>query len=66
MEIRYEVKTILVKKGCTECYDGEMLPNGSMLASSPPQYPHICNNCGARENIRGVKYPRTEYIERIL
>lgn len=43
---------------CTECDgDHEMEWNHITLTVSPPLFPHVCSNCGHRENISGVVYP---------
>ena len=65
MEIKIEVKTFKVILECDECKDGIMIYNGIVLTSNPPQFPHICNKCGEKKNIRGKKYPyiKTEEIQ---
>lgn len=60
-EKRVEVKVYQVTYTCDECDEGEMLAVGFALMSSPPQYPHTCNNCGFTKNFRGIKYPKTVY-----
>lgn len=40
---------------------GAMRHTGECLASSPPQYPHICVDCGAIENVRALIYPCLQY-----
>lgn len=52
-----EVKTYQVDYLCDECDSGLMQPLGSVLTSSPPQYPHGCTNCGARKTFHHC-YPR--------
>lgn len=48
---------------CTECDgDHEMHWNNVTLTVSPPLYPHICEYCEHRENIRGVVYPITRQV----
>lgn len=44
-----------------EC-DGEAKATGQVLTSSPPQYPTVCESCGARCNLL-TKYPVIEYDE---
>ena len=46
-EKKVEVKTYIVRYYCDKdgC-DGELVPDGICLTSSPPQYPHTCNKCG--------------------
>ena len=63
MEKRVLVDTFKVRLFCDDC-DGEMEHEGGYLCSSPPQYPHRCNSCGKRVNVRGKSYPYTEYKER--
>lgn len=63
MEERYEVVTIKVRRRCTECFSGEMVPNGITLTSMPPKYPHTCAYCGHEETYQH-KYPYIEYTEK--
>lgn len=51
MEKCAESKLVVIKQTCDKCKLGEMLPDTTspVLTSYPPQYPHICNNCGAKE-----------------
>lgn len=62
MEIRKIVRTYSVDKSCDECKKGFMRPTGTVLTSCPPWYPHVCNNCGYKENYR-KSYPYFEYGE---
>ena len=62
MERRTEVKPIQVTLQCDDC-GGEMKPTGTALMTSPPQYPHVCEKCGASSNIRAKTYPYIEYIK---
>lgn len=62
MEIKVRVETYKVYLKCDEC-KGFMIPNGICLASNPPQYPHVCDNCGNVQNIMGKRYPFIEYKE---
>lgn len=41
---------------------GEMSATGEMLTSNPPQYPHLCKNCGTKENVWNRTYPRKIYV----
>ena len=59
-EIEQEVKIYKIYYLCDKCGRGDMQPNGVMLASSPPQYPHKCNKCDAVETFN-VRYPITEH-----
>ncbi len=61
-EREYEVKTYKVHAMCDKLMcDGEMKHEGRALMSNPPQYPHICTECGNTENLREV-YPRITYM----
>lgn len=60
MEKSFEVKTFITKMYC-EC-GGEMIPNGNVLCTYPPQYSHDCNKCGKRA-CYDIKYPKVEYKE---
>ena len=54
-----------IKRAMCEC-GGEMkydTVSNIMLATSPPQYPHVCEICGKRENLLKV-YPSVEYEEK--
>lgn len=63
MIARQEVKTYQERLYCDACYENgdemEMEFMGTVLASNPPQYPHICPNCGKTHRVRGFSYPRT-------
>lgn len=53
MEIRTELKVVayLEEMECDVCEIGKMeAKTGTMLMSSPPQYPHECSNCGSWSN----------------
>lgn len=63
-EMRYEVVPYQVDLLCEVCSTGRMRPEKYTLATSPPQYPHKCNNrqCGAYiEAGLMKKYPYIEY-----
>jgi hypothetical protein len=61
---KVEVKTFKIKAFCNECYVGEMVSTGEMLAVHPPKYPHKCNHCGRVENLDEVyPYLYTEEVE---
>ncbi len=55
-EIKHKVKTYEVNYRCDECGEGEMEPTGRQHLTSPPQYPHKCNYCGAKKTF-GIVYP---------
>ena len=59
-ELSKEAHVYNVSYICDECGKGEMRPTGEMLASHPPQFPHKCNNCGAK-NVFGRQYPQITY-----
>lgn len=59
-EIKNPIREYVVHAMC-EC-GGEFVPDGMVLMSSPPQYPHICNKCGASVTFN-KKYPSIEYEE---
>lgn len=60
-EQKTELRVFETRLICDECGEGEMLPTGVALMSSPPQYPHKCTKCGAQDNVRGKKYPHHSY-----
>lgn len=62
MEIRKIIRTYEVDMQCDNCGVGQMRSNGTQLLSYPPKYPHVCNNCGYKENY-SKSYPSIEYGE---
>ena len=56
------VETYMERLYCDDCNE-EMLPSGVVLASNPPQYPHVCKRCGKTENVIDKKFPNIEYKE---
>ena len=60
-EVRYEVKTFVIEYACDECGEGEMKGTGNVLMTSPVNYPHQCNKCGAMKTFTGEKYPKKIY-----
>jgi len=62
-ETEQEVKTYVVNYICDECGDGFMEPTGEIYLTNPPQYPHVCNKCGAKKTFN-KKYPyqRLEHL----
>jgi len=54
-----KVEAYKIDKHC-HCGVGVMRPTGSMLPSSPPQYPHVCTHCDAKDNYFR-EYPYIEY-----
>ena len=62
MHQKKEVRVFKTNLLCEEC-GGIMLPMGGCLCSSPPQYPHACQDCGSQINVRGETYPKITYEE---
>lgn len=65
METRKQLITIRVDYKCPECETGYLRPTGKVLMSSPPQYPHRCDNykCNYIKTFRNKKYPHLDYEE---
>lgn len=62
MEKVANARVVIVENICDKCGNGKMKPHGnSVLATYPPQYPHVCENCGHMEN-----YPFTYPYHRIV
>lgn len=56
-----EVKTYRVDYVCDVCEEGRMKRDGGIvLMSEPPQYPHVCDKCGARQLFEN-SYPYITY-----
>lgn len=47
---------------CGTCGRGRMRPTGAFLASSPPQYPHRCDRCGA-EAVYPCRFPYLRWVD---
>lgn len=62
-EKKRPVKMYFVTLSCGQCDNGEMLPTGRCLTTSPPMYPHKCNKCGHSVNITGKNYPILTYSD---
>jgi hypothetical protein len=63
MEVEIPAKLVLVELICETCKHGYMKScGGHQLMSSPPQYPHQCNQCGASAYIRGRTYPYQKVV----
>ena len=58
--IMTEVLTFNVTLHC-DC-GGQLVWNNITLTVNPPIFPHICDACGTRENLKAV-YPTTETME---
>ena len=56
-----EVKTFLVECICDNCGEGKMKPTGTCLTSNPPQYPHVCDKCGATVTVLDMTFPYKSY-----
>lgn len=54
-QIEKDVSIKLVDMQC-DCGNGLMRPDGVVLTSMPPKYPHTCIACGKRETYN-VTYP---------
>ena len=61
-EIEQEVKTVRVNYVCDACQSGNMVAGNIVLTSSPPQFPHTCDQCGASRTFVGFKYPYLKYV----
>lgn len=48
MEKKTPARVYHVNYICDDCKTGAMEYQGSCLSFYPPQYPHICNWCGAK------------------
>lgn len=58
MEMKtYEVRLLCEEGGC----DGEMKWTEVALMSNPPQYPHVCSKCRAKQTLVNRRYPFTAY-----
>jgi hypothetical protein len=45
---------------CDACGIGIMRATGQVLDTDPPKFPHLCTNCGDRQNFT-VSYPFISY-----
>lgn len=52
-----EVRTFNIEYECDKCQSGNMKPTGQCFTTDPPQFPHVCENCGERQIFTGVSYP---------
>lgn len=59
-EVKYKLSMYEVDMICDKCSDGHMRPDGVVLLSDPPKYPHTCDNCGATA-VFPFMYPRVMY-----
>ncbi|HEY4530887.1 MAG TPA: hypothetical protein VIG97_11295 [Luteimonas sp.] len=51
-----EVKVFREHAHC-DCGKGELVPDGTMRMTDPPQFPHRCTACGHVETF-GERFPR--------
>lgn len=58
-----EVKVIEHRLHCHVC-NTVMVHDGAMLASNPPQFKHVCPNCGETTTVWNAPYPRIEYVDK--
>lgn len=56
-EVR-NVQVNQVDERCPICKNGWMRPNGIVLTTNPPQYPHQCTSYNYQQTY-SVKYPYT-------
>jgi hypothetical protein len=54
------IRPIQVDYRCDSCNEGYYRPNGIVLTSMPPQFPHECSNCGDSK-VFTEKYPTVRY-----
>lgn len=45
------VSTFVVKYQCDACGTGEMRWTNMTLTMDPPAFPHVCNACGATQDL---------------
>lgn len=56
------VRAVRVHLCCKECAQGRLAATGEFLASNPPQYIHVCSDCGNVVAVSGgQKFPRIEH-----
>ena len=55
-----KMQPIQITLHCDKCNE-EMKWDGRCLTTKPVQYPHVCTNCGNKQNIFGKKYPYIKY-----
>lgn len=59
-EIKYEIKTIEVRKKCPKCGKGHMVSTSKVIFSDPMMFVHKCDKCGHREKYK-ITYPYKKY-----
>lgn len=58
--IRYEIKTVEVRKKCPECGKGRLVSTDKIDFKEPLHFEHKCDKCGAKVWLKQT-YPYTEY-----
>jgi len=60
MEIKKDVKQIMIDFQCPKCKEGYLRPTGQVFTTNPPMIPHMCNKigCDYGETFRDKSYPR--------
>jgi hypothetical protein len=54
-------QVVSVTYQCDACGEGNMKPTNMVLTSNPPQYPHVCDKCGATQTFCRT-YPYVRYV----
>lgn len=61
-EERFTLRPVGVRMRCDVCTEGEMCAtDGTMLTTMPPRFPHCCNKCGHKENLK-ERYPTVRWV----
>lgn len=61
MEIKKDLKVVLVRMTCDKCKQGEMVrANKDAIFTAPLRYEHICKVCGNRKTY-SASYPSIRY-----
>jgi len=56
------LRPMMVDYQCDECGKGYYRFGGKVLASYPPKFPHVCNNCGDKKTFK-VTFPYIKHAE---
>lgn len=51
-------RVVLVEFQCEKCHSANLVQDGIVLMSSPPQWPHTCPSCGATK-VLPKSYPHS-------
>lgn len=51
----------LVEFQCEQCHSANLVQNGAMLMSMPPQWPHTCPSCGVTK-VLPKSYPHSRIV----